>query len=611
MCGLVAFLRLVPGEPGADREAVAAVRDRMRARGPDGEGLWQDTSGRVTLGHRRLAIRDLAATGAQPMVDPFAGSVLVFNGELYDVGTLRESLPDRGASLRGTSDTEVLLHALREQGPDVFRDLRGMYAVAFWDAPRRRLVVARDPYGIKPLYVARTPDGVWLASQVRALLAVPGVRTAPEPAGHVGYFLFGHVPDPWTLHEGIEAVPAGAVVEIDTEGGTRTLFVRDVLAPLRDAPADGVHVADEEVASFVRQSVQAHVVADVPVGVFLSAGIDSSVVATAAAQASADARTLTMGFGLYRGTSNDEVPGAEASAEALGTRHTTAWLEREDVAGVLDQLLADMDQPTLDGVNTWFVSRAAAASGLKVALSGLGGDELFGGYPSFGSVPRAARSLRLVRRVPGLGRGLRRLLSLFTGGRFSPKWAAVPELAGTWWGAYLLRRGLFLRHELKELLAPELVRAGWERLDLPRRLEATVTGMASDHARVLALESTWYMRHQLLRDADWAGMAHGVEIRVPLVDATLLGQLAPRLVASPPPTKDLLRPITSGVLPDDLFTRRKTGFSVPLREWFAPGSDAGPSTGGRRDRGLRGWARAVHAAFGQRHDVHGRERLPG
>lgn len=596
MCGLVALLRLGPGDPGADREAVVAVRDRMRARGPDGEGLWQDDTGAITLGHRRLAIRDLAETGAQPMVDPVTGSALVFNGELYDVDGLRATLPDRGASLRGTSDTEVLLHALREQGPDVFRDLRGMYAAVFWDAPRRRLVVARDPYGIKPLYVARTPTGLWLASQVRALLDVPGVRTGPEPAGHVGYFVFGHVPDPWTLYEGVQAVPAGTCLEIDGEGRRRTLFVQDVLEPLRNVEGGSAQLGDDEVAARVRESVASHLVADVPVGVFLSAGIDSSVVATAAAQASADVRTITMGFTLYRGTREDEVPGAEAAAQVLGTRHATEWLEREDVAGVLDQLLDDMDQPTLDGVNTWFVSRAAAASGLKVALSGLGGDELFGGYPSFGKVPRAARSLRLLRRVPGLGRGLRMLLAPFAGGRHSPKWAAVPELAGTWWGAYLLRRGLFLPHELRELVAPEMVRAGWERLDLPGRLDATVAGLASDHARVLALESTWYMRHQLLRDADWAGMAHGVEIRVPLVDATLLRQLAPRLVASPPPTKDVMRPITAGVLPDELFTRRKTGFSVPLREWLAPGHEAHPLEG-RLGYGLRGWARSVYEAL--------------
>lgn len=582
-----------------DRDAVMAARDHMRSRGPDGEGLWQDESGRLTLGHRRLAIRDLAETGAQPMRDPVTGSVIVFNGELYDLAEEREALEDRGASLRGTSDTEVLLRRFRERGPEVFRKLRGMYAVVLWDAPARRLVVARDPYGIKPLYIAKTGGGFWLASQVRPLVKAPGVRTGPEPAGHVGFLLFGHVPDPWTLYEGIQAVPAGACLEIDSEGNARTLFVRDVLDPLRSQLGGMARRSGDPVASCVRSSVEAHLASDVPVGVFLSAGVDSAVIATAAAQASADVRTFTMGFGLYRGTQDDEVPGAEATAQALGTRHTTAWLEREDVAGVLHQLLADMDQPTLDGVNTWFVSRAAAASGLKVALSGLGGDELFAGYPSFGSVPRAARSLRLVRRIPGLGRGLRALVQPLTGRRLSPKWAAVPELAGTWWGAYVLRRGLFLPHELPDLLAPDMVRLGWERVALPQRIESTIQGIDSDHARVVALESTWYMRHQLLRDADWAGMAHGVEIRVPLVDATLLQQLAPNLVASPPPTKDVLRPITSGALPDGLFARRKTGFRVPLREWLAPGEQGGP-TQGRSGHGLRGWARLVYDALKRR-----------
>src|SRR6185312_15001690 len=243
-------------------------------------------------------------------------------------------------------------------------------------------------------------------------------------------------------------------------------------------------------------------------------------------------------FEEYRGTNDDEVPLAARTAAHLATAHSSTWVPRDAFEGELDRLLQAMDQPSIDGVNTYFVSKVAAENGIKVALSGLGGDELFGGYPSFRVVPR--------------------------------KFASLFELGGTYPGAYLLRRALYLPWELRDFLDPALLREGWERLDLLARLERTVHGIGSDRQRVAALELSWYMRNQLLRDADWAGMAHSVEIRVPLVDSQLLRSIAPLLRAPSPPTKVDAARVPSRPLPRELFARRKTGFSIPVHEWAQP-----------------------------------------
>src|SRR6185437_8197006 len=303
-------------------------------------------------------------------------------------------------------------------------------------------------------------------------------------------------------------------------------------------------------------------------------------------------RSVTLGFEEYRGTGNDEVPLATQTARELGTAHASTWVTRTAFEDELDRLLEAMDQPSIDGVNTYFVSKVAAENGMKVALSGLGCYALFGGYPSFQDVPRLARWLSFATKAPWLGRGMRAIASPLLPSVVSPKFASLFELGGTYPGAYLLRRALYLPWELRGFLDPALLREGWESLDLMARLERTVDGIGSDRQRVAALELSWYMRNQLLRDADWAGMAHSIEIRVPFVDSALFRAMAPLLSTASPPSKVDVARSPSRALPAALFSRRKTGFSIPVHEWarrtrVAPG----------RQRGLRNWSHIIHHPY--------------
>ena len=571
MCGLAAIFAYTAAAPPVDEVELVTVRDSMRARGPDGAGLWMAGDGRVGLAHRRLAIIDLSDNAVQPMEFAQGRCRITFNGEIYNFRELRRELEAEGDTFATESDTEVILHLYHRHGAAGFSRLRGMYALALWDEARRGLLLARDPFGIKPLYLADDGATVRVASQVKALLAGGRVARTPNAAGHVGFFLFGHVPEPHTLFREIEALPAGSTLWIGADGSRRQERFFDIPTALSQGDED------TDLAEALADSVRHHLVADVPVGVFLSSGLDSAtLVGLASAAHGGGLDTMTLGFHEFAGTANDEVPLAEAVAAAYGTRHRTRWVTGGDFHEGVPDLLAAMDQPTIDGINTYFVAREAAGLGLKVALSGLGGDELFGGYDSFRQIPALVRGLGWVPKA--LGTGFRVVSAPLIRRLTSPKYAGVLEYGTTFGDAYLLRRGLFMPWELPEVLDPELVREGWPALAPRLRLAATADAVSGGRHKVMALEMTWYMRNQLLRDADWAGMAHSLEIRVPLVDATLF-HLTARLGAG---KEDMAR-APMPPLPEAVLSRPKTGFFVPVHDWV----------GGR---GMRGWAKKVYEA---------------
>jgi len=336
----------------------------------------------------------------------------------------------------------------------------------------------------------------------------------------------------------------------------------------------------------VFDSIRAHLLADVEVGVFLSAGIDSGAVLGCMRDAGQrEIRAITLAFDEFRGTSEDEAPLAAQVCERYGARHVVRRLSQKEFLQDLPSILDAMDQPSIDGVNTWFVSKAAREAGLKVALSGLGGDELLGGYPSFLDVPRWRRRFGKLARLPGAGYLARQLIRAVAPdlARIRPKILGILEYSGTWAGAYLLRRGLFLPTELVEVMDPEIAREGMRRLDPLGRLGANlIPDPGSDVGRICVLESAHYMRNQLLRDADWAGMAHSLEIRVPLVDVELLRALAPAIPSILPGAgKVALAAAPTTPLPDEIVKRAKSGFGVPTGEWINGVSD---NASGRTER---------------------------
>ena len=585
MCGLAG---LVGRLDDRNRQALRRMSEAMVHRGPDDQGRWESTPGPggegVMLDFRRLAILDLTPAGAQPMVDPATGRVMVFNGEVYNFGELREGLVARGEEFQSTGDAAVVLRSLSLHGIAALETFRGMYALACWDPARRRLLLARDPLGIKPLYVARCtdPSAGWtlaFASEVRALLA-SGLLGTPrlDPWAPASVAWNGFVVGPRTAVVGVESLLPGEFRELADDGRElRRGESWSIPSSERTTPVD-----EEELARALEESVRLHLVSDVPLAVFLSSGVDSSAVANLARRANRGrVHTFTLAFEEQE---LDEGKLSRRIAEAIGTEHQEVMLTEDRFVGQLDGALASIDQPTFDGLNSYVLARAVREAGFTVALVGTGGDELFGGYPTFHELPLLHR---WSRRLGFLPRGA--LVSLARLGlavlqrehRAMPRqsrWAKLPEMVrrgDDLLALYQLAYALFLPDFQRQLLGAEVL----ELLDdgLPAEVRGRLLREAngrSELAAISVLEQRLFLGERLLRDNDAASMAASIEQRLPLVDVGVLSTVArlpDALRYEPVQRKQVLRRVGLRGLDPALFERPKRGFVLPYERWIRRG----------------------------------------
>lgn len=568
MCGfLTAFY-----EQGIALGPLQRGLDRMAKRGPDGRGEWNSST--AYMGHRRLSILDLDDRALQPMVSGCGRYRIVFNGEIYNFRSIRQRLQQCGVRLRTTSDTEVILEGFILWGERFLSDLHGMFAFVIWDQERGCGFAARDPYGIKPLYYGRFDKGIVFASQVKAILETELVSREPCTDGQAGFWLMGSVPEPFTWYQDVSALPAGTCCRIENGQITSLRAWSDIASRWREAPAcpyDANAVA-VTVRSYLLESVQRHLVSDVPVGVFLSGGIDSGAISGLIRDAGAkDILGVTINYSEYDGTKYDESPDAALIASCYGIEHHVRRVTKQEFLEDLPEILDSMDQPSVDGINTWYAAKATKELGLKVVISGVGGDELFLGYGSFKTLPRLVSSWRRMQRVPGVNLLARQVAGIQASLTGNQRWYFAPNLLKDIRGAWLLRRGLMSPMEVvKELGQTNRIDEASAGL-IQKYGQARRKEFPYDLQLALAqLESTMYLRNQLLRDSDWASMHHSVELRTPLVDAHLLANLQPYLNALPRfPKKSLLANAPSKPLPESVRNRAKTGFSIPVYQWMA------------------------------------------
>ena len=578
MCGIAGIFSF--GQRNAESEIAElhSASDCIRSRGPDDSGEWSSADGRLSLAHRRLAIIDLDPRGAQPMLSTGGRQVLVFNGEIYNFRELRKELVQEGYAFQTETDSEVLLALYSKRGPDLQQHLEGMYAYALWDEEKQELHLGRDPFGIKPLYLSRRAGKFYFASQVKALLQFSAIDRTLDSLARLSYFTMGSVPEPKTLFRSIVQLEAGASLVVSSQGGevkTERSIARFFGGKARNSAAKALE-----------ESVAAQLYSDAPAGIFLSAGIDSNLLLSLASRVREQAiQTVTLGFDVLKGSAGDESALAEMSASHFGSDHQTVWIGKSEFLENLSEFWEAMDQPSIDGLNSYLISGAARRAGLSVALSGLGADELLRGYPSFGDIPRL---LTLGRALPGrggalLGRMARKLLHPLIARLSSPKYASLLEYADSLTRAYILRRALFLPWEFSKSL--EQIEEGVE-----GSTEELVTDCLS--WSISQLELSQYMRNQLLRDTDWASMAHSVEVRVPFLNTEFVQAVfAEQNAARPLEKSDILRDTRAG-LPEQIVNRSKTGFVVPVRDWLL---EIKPELGS--ERGLRGWSKVVYGEY--------------
>jgi asparagine synthase (glutamine-hydrolysing) len=577
MCGIAG---IITQDPVIAQTALLAMVAAQTHRGPDDRGDRFISCGVKTLGigFRRLAIIDLTPAGHQPMVHPETGDCLVFNGEIYNFQNLRQELADQGVKFRGQSDTEVLLQALVRWGPAALERLAGMYAFAFYQCREQKLLLARDPLGIKPLYVAKATGTFLFSSEVRGLLASGLVPRRINARAVAGFCSYGFVPEPETIIESITEFPAGCYQLLDAEAtdGNATEPHRYWNIPIpRTLPAK--EDVCQELRSRLQLAVREHLISDVPSGVFLSAGLDSTLVASLAARETNQLRTFTVGFADNPGLSESKL--AADTARRLGAQHTDIQLLAKDAEQACLPWLEALDQPSVDGLNTFIISRAIRSQGMVVALSGLGGDELFGGYSTFRLVPRLANMLRTVGWLPTWSRRL--LSDVATMGRSTGVTQKARDMAQR--GPNLFELCLQVRRLMSDRqlarLGVDPLRLGLTQSFLPPETVDCLRGNSglqpeSDDLvwNISRWESRFYMANMLLRDADANGMSQSLEIRVPFLDRRVLDYVyalpgSSRLPKSAP-GKYLLRRCFADLLPEELTNRSKTGFTLPIGRWL-------------------------------------------
>jgi asparagine synthase (glutamine-hydrolysing) len=582
MCGIFGII-------GRNARVPADVLERatksLAHRGPDDSGTVilrasAPEAIEIGLGNRRLAILDLSPQGHQPMNDPATGTWIVYNGEVYNFREVRAKLEQAGLYFRSNSDTEVILKAYGHWGEKCVHEFRGMFAFAIWDAQRHRLFVARDPMGIKPLYFYQSDQYFIFSSEVRTLLGTGLVPRVIDCAGLVNYLTFGSLCDPNTLVEGVKALPPGCCLTWE-KGHLKQQQYWDLVGPNLGEDCDPTSAvgADKQkrseiethVAEMLDESVRMQLVSDVPVGVFLSGGIDSSSLVGILSRNGVRPSTFSI---VFREADYSEAEYSRAVAQHFHTDHHEITVDQSNFFSAIDPAIAAMDLPTIDGINTYFVSERTRAAGVKVVLSGLGGDEIFAGYSSFRTVPRMERFASVWRHMPGAVRSP--LANIF--GALAPSTDQNRKLTA------LARNGGGIIHPhfiSRMLFTPDQQYALLPGMNLHSRIclsaeqpmtEALTRAQSLDPVnRVSYLEARCYMLNTLLRDSDFMSMAHGLEVRVPLIDHRLARYILAlpgswKLDSRTP--KPLLVRALGGQLPDQIVHRPKRGFTLPFEHWL-------------------------------------------
>lgn len=553
MCSISGILRIARFGDGLTHEAVARMNAAQRHRGPDDRGTWSRAVGdaEISLGNTRLAIIDTSSAGHQPMLDPETGNCITYNGETYNFKSLSSNLP---LNPRSKTDTEVVLRSYAAFGLSCFDQIRGMFALAIWDDHKRELVLARDRFGIKPLYYYVSDQLVAFASELRAMLATGLIPRKLSRSGLDSYLATGSVTTPLTMVEGVRQLLPGHSLRVRvTDSGSLKCTLAKFVTDNRESPH--VETREEAVAQLraeLEESIRAHLVSDVPLGVFLSGGMDSSALVALMSKVSAQ-RPKTFSV-VFDEAELSEEQYSRAVAQRFNADHCEIRVSEDQLLEMLPEAIAALDQPSMDGVNTFVVSRAVKSAGVTVALSGLGGDELFAGYPSF------RRALKLASTPFGSRRVLRAAAAV--GGSFArgsvrrEKFMQLVSGGGTPEEVYRVSRQLF-----PTSLGPQM------KTDKGRS-NPDVVNEISRH------ELEGYMANTLLRDTDAMSMAHSLEVRVPFVDVkvvdfvlSLPGEWKLRRDQRDLP-KALLADAVGDLLPRDFLARRKMGFTLPFEKWM-------------------------------------------
>jgi asparagine synthase (glutamine-hydrolysing) len=558
MCRIAGIYQPKSGSLEAD---ILRMRDAMHRGGPDDSGIYIHPELPLALGHRRLSFLDLSSAGHQPMQSADGSLQLVFNGEIYNFMEIRKDLEKLGHHFHSQSDTEVILASYTEWGAGCFERFNGMFALAIWDEKNKEVILARDHAGIKPLYYYLDNEVLIFASEIRAFKAF-NPRWEVNEIWKPVFLLFGHLPEPYTTLKNVRTLPKGEWLKVHLPSleSKRGVFYRDDFTER----ITNMETALEAARDILPRAVKRHLISDAPIGLFLSGGIDSSLLTLLAAPVLGDQlKTLSIQF--------DEAEFSEEAYQKIviditKAQHKAFSVNQTDFELALPSVLDAMDQPSIDAINTYFISMYARQCGLKAVLSGIGGDELFGGYPSFNRF----RQWKYLRNLPAaiskkFGRSTNNKLAKLSFERFHPMLSL-----------YLMNRGLYTAEKAADITGFSVTRLeeALEEIDVPKNIN-----YRSPSANA-AMEINMYMKNQLLKDADYMAMWHGVEIRVPFLDKELvqvINSVSPAIKFRSDIPKSLLIEAFATLLPAEIWCRKKQGFTFPFAYWLKNSDNLRPS----------------------------------
>lgn len=570
MCGFVASF----GFNFKENNFKKALKHLSR-RGPDSEGKWSEN--KVFLGSRRLAIIDLKKRANQPMHSLCSRYVLVFNGVIYNFLELRDYLLAKGIKLRTYSDTEVILELFALESENMLPKLKGMFAFVIWDRVKKKAFAARDPYGIKPLYIGTCKYGLIIASQVKTLLSTNLISKEYDIDSKSLFRILGFVIEPDTWFKNIKSLNAGNYIWIE-----KGAIISDIKWHNINKYWDNISLSNKkyskekvykEVKKSVVESVKRHLVSDVPLGLFLSSGIDSAVLAGLIVENGHKSITgITVSFNDFENTENNEVEGAKVIAKHFGIKHYVYNVSKRDFINDLPNILLAMDQPSIDGINTWYASKAASKLGLKVVFSGVGGDEIFFGYKLFKQIPILIKFISIISKIPGVVKLINVFLILISYLKNNAKWRFILIWAKTVNGAWLLKRSILTSRNSFFLKKNNTNLENLNNNFFYKKIFSVLSKKPNNNIRLklAQMESVIYLRNQLLRDSDWASMYHGIELRTPFVDVTLLNNLKNIFCYFPffNSKAPLINCLTKKDLPKSITIKKKIGFETPIKQWI-------------------------------------------
>lgn len=545
----------------------------MSNRGPDNKGEWRDTG--VYMGHLRLSILDLDIRSSQPMKSFCGRYVIIFNGEIYNYLDLRKDLISMGINFNTFSDTEVILELFKLEKELMLNKLQGMFAFVIWDNETKTAFAARDPYGIKPLYYSQFEDGLIISSQLKSISAIKLINKEFDYDSEAKFWILGSMPEPNTFYKNIKMLESGNYIWIHNNKIIEQVCWKNIGKIWQNAANTKLTIPKSKIQSIVKnaisESISRHIVSDVPIGVFLSGGIDSGTLVGLLSDAKVkDITGITIAYKEFENTEQDEVPVAKAIASFYGIKHHIRYVTKAEFFTDLPKIFLSMDQPSIDGINTWFASKAASELNIKVVLSGIGGDELFMGYNTFKQIPPIVKCFKLLNIFFIFRKSISLLFKIYSKLTKNSRWYDANKFLLSISDAWLLKRS---SNSINDL--PFLMNENFKKISninfKSEEILHSITGNRSNnpHLELAQLESMSYLRNQLLRDSDWASMAHSVELRTPFVDFKLLENLKDVMIFFKDfKNKVLLSNSTSKPLPKSILNRKKTGFAIPVRDWI-------------------------------------------